>query len=129
MQLQVERLRLTQQAEATHSRHGQLDEELAEIDALTADLQERRATGEARFEELDLQLASTQERHAELGGEVIEAERRLADARDQLRGIERQAQEAQFQARCAAVPSGRTASARSKRRASRSTAAARRSSS
>jgi chromosome segregation protein len=27
---------------------------------------ERRATGEARFEELDMQLADTQERHAEL---------------------------------------------------------------
>ena len=49
--------------------------------------------GEARFEELDLQLANTQERHAELDEAVIAAERRLADAREQLRTLERQAQE------------------------------------
>ena len=60
-------------------------------DAQLSALDERRATGEARFEELDLQLADTQERHAELDDAVIAAERRLADAREQLRAPERQA--------------------------------------
>ena len=98
-QLQVELLRLTQQAEAANSRREQLAGELAELDAQDEEIQEKRLTGEARFEELDMQLGSTQERHAELEDAVIAAERRLADAREQLRALERQAQEAQFQAR------------------------------
>jgi chromosome segregation protein len=63
-------------------------------------------TGEARFEELDLQLANTQERHAELEEAVINGERRLSDAREQLRALERQAQESQFQARSLAARRG-----------------------
>ncbi|MFO1329332.1 MAG: chromosome segregation protein SMC [Rubrivivax sp.] len=102
-QLQVELLRLTQQAEATDARRGQLEDELAEIDAQQETLEERRATGEARFEELDLQLAQAQERHAELDDGVIGAERRLADAREQQRALERQAAEARFQARALAA--------------------------
>lgn len=98
-QLQVEVLRLTQQAEQVTRRRDQLDTELAEVDAQLEELEERRMTGEARFEELDLQLATEQERHAELEDAVIGAERRLADAREQLRGLERTAQESQFAAR------------------------------
>jgi chromosome segregation protein len=97
--LHVELLRLTQQAEAATSRRDQLAEELAEIDAQLEALEERKATGEARFEELDIELASTQEQHAELDDAVIAAERALSDAREQQRGLERQAQEARFQAR------------------------------
>ena len=102
-QLQVELLRLTQQAEQTQSRSTQLDDELAEIDAQLEELNERRATGEARFEELDIELAATQERHAELDDAVIQAERVLAAAREQLRTLERQAQESQFAARSLAA--------------------------
>jgi len=98
-QLQVEWLRLSQQAEQTSTRRAQLDEELAELDGQLEELAERNATGEARFEELDMQLATTQERHAELDDAVINAERKLADAREQLRALERQSQEAQFSAR------------------------------
>jgi chromosome segregation protein len=98
-QLQVELLRLTQQAEAANSRRAQLGEELSELDAQLEAVQESRATGEGRFEELDMQLGTAQERQVELEDAVIAAERQLADAREQLRGIERQAQEAQFQAR------------------------------
>jgi len=105
-QMQVELLRLSQQAEQTSTRRGQLDEELGEIDAQLEELNERRATGEARFEELDMQLATTQERHAELEEGVIAAERRLADAREQLRSLERQAQEAQFASRALAARRG-----------------------
>ena len=102
-QLQVELLRLTQQAEQTQSRSAQLDDELAEIDAQQEELNERRAMGEARFEDLDIELATTQERHAELDDAVIQAERTLAAAREQLRALERQAQESQFASRSLAA--------------------------
>jgi chromosome segregation protein len=98
-QLQVELLRLTQQSEAAFSRSAQITEELAEIDAQLEALEERRAIGEARFEELDIGLGAAQERHAELEDTVIGAERCLAEAREQQRSLERQAQEARFQAR------------------------------
>jgi chromosome segregation protein len=105
-QLQVEVLRLTQQAEQTNTRRAQLAEELAEIDAMLGDLQERRATGEARFEELDISLGDAQEKHAQLEEAVIEAERKLNQAREQSRALERQAQEAQFSARSMAARRG-----------------------
>ncbi len=97
--LHVEGLRLSQQADAANQRSTQLNEELAEIDAQLEGLAERQATGEARFEELDIALGTAQEAHAEREDEVIAAERRLAEAREQQRSLERQAQEAQFQAR------------------------------
>ncbi len=105
-QLQVELLRLSQQAEAASSRRAQLGDELGELDAQLEEIQERRLTGEGRFEELDLQLGGAQERHAEIEDMVIAAERQLTDAREQLRALERQAQESQFQARQLAARRG-----------------------
>jgi len=98
-QMQVELLRLSQLAEQTGVRRVQLDDELAEIAAQLEGLAERSAVGEARFEELDMQLGNTQERHAELDEAVIKGERTLSDARDQLRTLERRSQEAQFASR------------------------------
>ncbi len=98
-QLQVEVLRLTQQAEQTQSRGQQIADELAEIDAQLEEFQERRMTGEARFEELDMQLADVQEKHAQLEEAVIDAQAKLDQAREQQRALERQAQEASFSAR------------------------------
>ena len=97
--LQVEHLRLSQLVEQTRARSEQIGADLAEVEAQLADLQERRVTAEARFEELDMQLADTQERHAQLGDRVIEAERKLAESREQQRSLERQAQEATFSQR------------------------------
>ncbi len=97
--LQVEALRLTQQAEQARARSEQLDQDLAEVHDQLEALQERRITAEARFDELDLQLADGQERHAQLEDAVIDAERRLHQAREQLRTLERQAQEATFSQR------------------------------
>jgi len=97
--LNVELLRLSQQADAATTRQAQLSDELAEIDAQLEGLQERRVLGEGRFDELDMGLATAQQRHAELEDAVIAAERQLSDAREQQRALERQAQEAQFQAR------------------------------
>jgi len=105
-QLQVEVLRLSQQAEQASSRRGQIDEELAEIDAQLEGLQERRALGEARFEELDISLGEAQEKHAQLEELVIEAERKLNQAREQSRALERQAQEATFGVRSMAARRG-----------------------
>jgi chromosome segregation protein len=105
-QLQVDVLRLSQQAEQAAQRGDQLDAELHEIDANLEENEERRMTGEARFEELDIALGTEQERHAELEEAVIAAERRLSDAREQLRSLERAAQEAQFSARALAARRG-----------------------
>jgi chromosome segregation protein len=95
-ELQVETLRLSQQAEQARARSAQLEGDLAEVEAQLEDLQERRVTAEGRFEELDMQLADTQERHAQLDERVIEAERKLSECREQQRSLERQAQEATF---------------------------------
>lgn len=100
--LHVEVLRLAQQAEATSARHERIAEELAELDAGLEQLAEREATGQARFDELDLELAGAQEQHAALDDAVLEAERALSAAREQQRALERQAQEASFQARALA---------------------------
>jgi chromosome segregation protein len=101
--LQVELLRLAQQAEAANARREQLAGDLAEIDAQLKTLEDRRAAGEARFEALDMDLGTAQERQAELEDAVFAAERALADAREQHRALERQAQEARFQARALAA--------------------------
>ncbi|MDP9045047.1 MAG: chromosome segregation protein SMC [Pseudomonadota bacterium] len=98
-QLQVEWLRLSQLAEQTRTRREQLDAEIADIDVQLEDLAERGAVGEARFEELDLQLADTQEKQAALDDAVIDCEHSLGAMREQLRTLERQAQEALFSSR------------------------------
>jgi chromosome segregation protein len=98
-QLQVEWLRVSQQAETTQLRRTQVEAELAEIDAQLADCAQRAQDGEARFEVLDGELAAAQERHAALDEAVLAAERDAAAARERLRERERQAQEAQFQQR------------------------------
>ncbi len=95
-ELQVETLRLTQLAEQTRARSNQIAGDLTEVDAQLADLQERKAMAEAKFEELDMQLADTQERHAQLGDGVIDCERKLAEAREQQRTLERQSTEASY---------------------------------
>ncbi len=97
--LQVETLRLAQQAEQMRVRSQQIDGDLAEVTAQLDDLQERSVAAEARFEELDMQLADSQEHEAQLGDAVIEAERRLGECREQQRALERQAQEATFSQR------------------------------
>ena len=104
--LQVETLRMTQLAEQTRARSGQINADMAEVTAQLDDLQERRVVAESRFEELDMQLADSQERHAQLEDRVIELERRLGEAREQQRALERQAQEAQFGLRALSARQG-----------------------
>ncbi len=94
--LQVETLRLSQQAQQARERSAQIEADLAEVQAQVDDLQERRVLAEGRFETLDMQLADSQERHAQLDERVIEVQRRLTQGREQQRALERQAQEAAF---------------------------------
>ncbi len=101
--LQVEVLRLAQLAQQSSQRRSQIDAEVAEIDAHLQEIEEKRASGEASFEELDMALGNEQERHAQLEEAVIDAQRRLDGAREQLRTLERQAQEAQFASRSLAA--------------------------
>jgi chromosome segregation protein len=102
-QAQVELLRLTQHAQATASRRSQLDAELAEIDGQLQALGERQGGSQTAFEQLDQQLADAQQRHADLDEATLATERDLAAAREALRTLERQAQEAQFEARSLAA--------------------------
>ena len=94
--LQVQTLRLTQLAEQTQARSEQIGADLQEIETQLEALQLRRVQADARFQELDMQLADQQERHALLDERVIEAEQHMMAAREQLRELERQAQEAIF---------------------------------
>ena len=98
-ELQVDMLRLTQQAEQARARTAQIEADVAEVQAVLDELQERAVAAEARFEELDMQLADSQELHAQLDEKVIDAERKLAESREQLRTLERRAQEATFSQR------------------------------
>ncbi|MGY8903897.1 MAG: chromosome segregation protein SMC [Burkholderiales bacterium] len=94
--LQVQVLRLAQQAAQTRDRAGQLATELTDIDGQLTSLQTRREGAQTQFEALDVELAQTQEQHASLDDAVIAAERQLQAAREQQRVLEQQAQEAQF---------------------------------
>ncbi len=94
--LQVQWLRLSQQAEQARSRSAEIAADMQEVQTLLADLEERSAQAEARFEELDWQLAEQQERHAQDEEAVLKAQAQLQQGREQLRSLERQAQEAQF---------------------------------
>ncbi len=95
-QLQVDHLRLVQLSEQTRQRSQQIEGDLGEVEANWQALQTRRVSAEAQFESLDMQLADLQERHAQLDERVMAAEQTLNQAREQLRSLERQAQEATF---------------------------------
>ncbi len=95
-ELDVLVLRLTQQAEQVRLRSEQLDTDLGEVDAQLAQVQETQVESEAQFEQLDMQLADTQERHAAKEDATISAQRAMDTGREQLRTLERRAQEAQF---------------------------------
>ncbi|WP_079414999.1 chromosome segregation protein SMC [Thiomonas intermedia] len=97
--VQVEWLKLSQQAEQSAARHGQIAADLGDIDAQTEELQAQQAESEARFEELDARLADQQQLQADLETEVISAQQQLADARAQQRQLESQASESGYAVR------------------------------
>ncbi|GAB4217738.1 MAG: chromosome segregation protein SMC [Rhodoferax sp.] len=94
--VQLDVLRQTQRLEQARQRSVQIDSDLAELDAQLEDLQTRRLEDEAQFETLDAQLAQAQQEQVDFDDAVLAAERAQSDAREQLRQIERQAQESDF---------------------------------
>lgn len=96
-------MQLTQQLEQSRAKARSLEDDLAEVDAAIEEILERQAAAEARFESLDMQLGEAQERLILLQDRGTEAERALQAAREQLRGIERQVQEAVFAQRSVAA--------------------------
>ena len=96
---QVELMRLAQLSAQTEARRLQLGGEREGLDVELANLTGRRQASEAAFEALDVELGVAQEKHAELDGVVIDARNALAASADELRALERRAQETQFERR------------------------------
>jgi len=97
--VQVELLKLTQQAQHSAARHAQLAADLTDIDAQLDELQAQQAQSEERFETLDARLAEQQQTQADLEADVLAAQQALADARAQQRQLDAQAAEAQYTVR------------------------------
>ena len=88
---------------AASQRREQLSGELADIDAAIGELNERRAAGESRFEELDASSATPRSAMPSSTRPRSPPSGPLAEAREQIRALERQAQEAQFEPRSLAA--------------------------
>src|SRR5262249_42117004 len=94
--LQMDVLKLSQAMERFSARSNQIREELAEIDAQIDEQRAIRAESEASFEQQDVQLAELQasQEDERMGFDALDA--KLMGARQQLRDLERAAQEAVF---------------------------------
>ena len=97
--LNVDVLRLQQQAQQVRERQGQLASEVAELQTQSTALEQKQQAAQARFEELDMQLAQTQERHAQLQDTQIANEKSFQNLRETLLQTDKQCQEAEFQVR------------------------------
>ena len=97
--LNVDVLRLQQQAQQVSERQGQLASELTELQTQSVALEHKLQASHAKFEELDLQLAQTQERHAQLQDASLAKEKEFQSLRESLLQIDKQCQEAEFQVR------------------------------
>ena len=97
--LNVDVLRLQQQAQQVRERQGQLATEAGELQSQAATLEQKQQAAQAKFEELDLQLAQTQERHAQLQDASLAKEKEFQSLRETLQQTDKQCQEAEFQVR------------------------------
>ena len=97
--LNVEFLRLQQLADQVRTRQDQLTGEADELQAQLYVLQERAQADKAGFETLDIQLAQAQERQVMLEEKAELAEQQSGQERENLRLIERQTQETEFELR------------------------------
>ncbi len=88
--------RLAQLDAQGRERNAQLAQELAELEHQLEALQERGLEAEAQLDELEHQLTAQQAQQLALDDAVTSAERHLTQAREQLRTLERQAQESAF---------------------------------
>jgi len=94
--LQMDVLKLSQAMERYAARSGQIREELEEIAAQVEEQRAIRAESEASFEQYDATLADQQAAHEAHQSAFEALDGRLAAARQQLRELERGAQEAVF---------------------------------
>ncbi|MCS6765321.1 MAG: chromosome segregation protein SMC [Candidatus Protistobacter heckmanni] len=94
--LRIEALTLAKALEQYTQRSGQIDEELAELNAQLEAQREIRDRAEAVFSELDAKLGDLQGAYQESRDAFDGLEASLADARETLRNLERSAQEADF---------------------------------
>ena len=97
--LNVDVLRLQQQAQQVRERQGQLAAEAGELQSQASTLEQKQQAAQAKFEELDLQLAQTQERHAQLQDASLAKEKEFQILRETLQQTDKQCQEAEFQVR------------------------------
>ena len=97
--LNVDVLRLQQQAQQVRERQGQLATEAGELQSQASTLEQKQQAAQAKFEELDLQLAQTQERHAQLQDASLAKEKEFQSLRETLQQTDKQCQEAEFQVR------------------------------
>ncbi len=94
--VQVEQLKLQQQAREADARAERIDSDLAELGAQADELAAARAESEARFEQLDAELAQAQQAQADLDSEAQRAQQTLSDARALLRSLEQREAECAY---------------------------------
>lgn len=94
--LQVELLRLSQQAEHRQQRAAQLAQERAEAELHLQQLQGQQQQVQAQQQVLQDELQRQQQAQQQAEGEQARAEHALQQASAQARALERQAQEAEF---------------------------------
>ncbi|MES2148840.1 MAG: chromosome segregation protein SMC [Pseudomonadota bacterium] len=94
--LQIEVVKQSEVEARFNQRSSQIQADLAEIAAQEAEQLQVQAEAEEKFERLDLELADLQGAHEDGQTLFLEREQALADARQQLRELERAAQETQF---------------------------------
>ncbi len=94
--LQIEVVKLSEIEERYRQRSGQIEGDLAEIAAQTAEHSQAKEESEQKFEQLDLELAELQNKHEDGQSLFLQKEQQLAQARQLLRDSERAAQEADF---------------------------------
>ncbi len=94
--LQMDVVKLSEVEARFNQRSGQIQADLAEIGAQEAEQRQVKAESEEKFEQLDYELGNRQEAHEDGHTAFLLTEQRLTDAREQLREMERAAQEAAF---------------------------------
>jgi chromosome segregation protein len=94
--LQLDVVKQSEVAARFNQRSGQIEADLNEIRQQEAEQAQVKAESEEKFEQLDAKLAELQCEHEDGHTDFMQREQRLTDAREQLRELERAAQEAQF---------------------------------
>ncbi len=97
--LQVDWLRLGQQAEQSRSRSAQLEADRHEVATQQAELEGQRHAAEARLERLQVERDAAQHAQGRIDATLQQAQRDLTQASEQQRALERRLDEARFSAR------------------------------